>query len=106
MEQERVERNRDETAQVKPYAIHDAAELSPEGVAEAMRTGTFEVVVDGALSEWGSRLEALINKLERSVMEWHEEGVSKTVVIRFVEPEPATEAEGGDAEGTDEPSAS
>ncbi len=69
------------------YDIRDAVELDAENLAEAMKSGRFEVRVDGALSEWGSRLESLVNKLERAVMQWHEPGRSKTLAITFSEPE-------------------
>jgi hypothetical protein len=68
--------------------VRDLAELTPEELAEQMQTGELSVVVAGALSEWGSRLEMLITKLEKSVMTWHEPGQSRTLKITFEE-EPA-----------------
>lgn len=102
---ETVERG--DQAEPKSYTIHDAAEMTPEDLAAAMRLGQFEVLVDGALSEWGSRLEMLMNKLERSVVHWHEAGISKSVLIRFVEPEArAEQAEAAKAdEGGEAPNA-
>lgn len=94
---------RDEQVEPRSYTIHAAAELTPEDVAAAMRLGQLEVLVDGALSEWGSRLEMLMSKLERSVVHWHEAGISKTVLIRFVEPEASAKTaeaqESGEAQG-------
>ena len=56
-------------------------------IAELMESGTLEVRINGAMSEWGSLIEDFFAKLERGVTKWHHEGKEKTVVVRFVERE-------------------
>jgi hypothetical protein len=78
----------DRSVSVVVQDVRDLAELTPDELAEQMKTGELCVVVAGALSEWGSRVETLITKLEKSVMAWHEPGRSRTLRITFEE-EPA-----------------
>lgn len=72
----------------------DVAELTQDELASHMREGRLEVFVDGALSEWGSRVDQLFQKLEKGVMQWHETGHSRTIVLHFLEkPEEAPDVD-------------
>ena len=75
--------------------LTDLADLDPDALAAQLKTGRLEVTVESALSEWGSSLEALVRKLEKGVMDWHEPGRNKTVVLTFVEAPDETDAAAG-----------
>ncbi len=71
--------------------LNDCTALTADALAEHMAQGGLAIVVDGALSEWGSRVDDLLHKLEHSVLKWRSDGDTKTLLLRFVEPtlEPA-----------------
>jgi len=67
------------------YNLSELRDSSAEDLAERLKQGHFDIVVDGALCEWGSPLEDVLRKLENSVMAWREDGTTKSILIRFVE---------------------
>lgn len=74
-----------ETEAVGKIRLDDVGELSADELAERLSGGTLEVIVNSALSEWGSLVEELFHKLERGVNDWHSTEANRTVIINFVE---------------------
>jgi hypothetical protein len=74
----------------------ELAELDADELAERFKAGDLELCVE-PLSEWGSELEGLFQKLEKSVMQWYEAGLKRSFTICFLDeataptPETATE---------------
>lgn len=78
-------------------SLKDCTALSDEDLVAHMAAGGLEVNIDGALSEWGSRVDALLHKLEHSVLKWRADGEDRTLLLRFVETaRPADADETGD----------
>lgn len=79
--------------QMARLELKDISETSADELAELFGGSRLELVVEGALSEWGSLLEEFSQKLERGVNKWHEPGTTKSVIITFVEGETVVEDE-------------
>ena len=75
-------------------SLEACAALSADELALQMAAGGLTVTVDGALSEWGSRVDDLLHKLEHSVLKWRSDGDTKTLLLRFVETAPKPGEEG------------
>jgi hypothetical protein len=73
-----------EGTEVVKLSLEDIHEISPDELAALFSEGC-ELVVAGALSEWGSHVEEFIHKLERGVSKWHQVGKSKKLIVHFVE---------------------
>lgn len=80
-----VARSDDPTLSVHVIGHKQMDALSPDDLATMIRAGRLELTIDSALSEWGSVVEELFHKLERSVNDWHDPNVDRTVTVRFVE---------------------
>ena len=72
---------------VSRLELKDVPETSAEDIALLLKGDTLELVIDGALSEWGSLLEEFIGKLERSVTTWSDGQADKRVILHFSESE-------------------
>jgi hypothetical protein len=68
----------------KTLALEDVNDLDAEELAEQFKAGDLELCVE-PLSEWGSDLETLFQKLEKGIMQWHEIGVKRSLTICFTE---------------------
>jgi hypothetical protein len=64
--------------------------ISAEDLAEQFKEHDLEVCVE-PLSEWGSDLEALFQKLEKSVMQWYDAGSKRSFTICFLDEATAPE---------------
>jgi hypothetical protein len=64
--------------------LEDVNDLDVEELAEWFKAGDLELCVE-PLSEWGSDLETLFQKLEKGIMQWHEIGVKRSLTICFTE---------------------
>jgi hypothetical protein len=73
----------------KTISLADLEELSPDELAEQFKEGDLELCVE-PLSEWGSDLETLFQKLEKGVMQWYETGIKRSLVICFLDEASAT----------------
>ena len=71
-------------------ALTEIIEHSDDEICTLVQEGQLDVIVDSALSEWGSKVEKLFNKLEHCVPKWHQKNVSKSVSLHFIEPNPET----------------
>jgi hypothetical protein len=71
----------------KPLTLAEVEEMSAEDLAERFKEGDLELCVE-PLSEWGSDLETLFQKLEKGVMQWYETGVKRSFVLCFAEAAP------------------
>jgi hypothetical protein len=69
---------------VTKHPIEDLLELSEEALADIIKSSC-EVVIDGAMSEWGSKVETLFRKIEKSVLLWHEASIHQRIVLVFSE---------------------
>lgn len=69
---------------VKQYPIDDLLGLEGEDLANCIKESC-EITIDGAMSEWGSKVDELFRKIEKSVLSWHQEGVTQRVTLVFVE---------------------
>lgn len=78
-------------------SLKDCVALSNEDLVAHMAAGGLEVRIDGALSEWGSRVDDLLHKLEHNVLKWRADGEDRTLLLRFVEAaKPAESSEPSD----------
>jgi hypothetical protein len=68
----------------KNISFTDLEELSSDELAERFKETDLELCVE-PLSEWGSQLEELFQKLEKGVMQWYEEGSKRSLVICFLD---------------------
>lgn len=77
--------------------LKECETLTAQDLSAHMATGGLEITVDGALSEWGSRVDGIFHKLEHDVLKWRADGETRTVLVRFVEAPSAKPADpGGD----------
>jgi hypothetical protein len=69
-----------------PQAITlaEIEEMSSEDLAERFKDTDLELCVE-PLSEWGSELETLLQKLEKGVMQWYATGIKRSFTICFKE---------------------
>jgi hypothetical protein len=79
-------------ATTKTISLADLEDLSPDELAEQFKEGDLELCVE-PLSEWGSDLEELFQKLEKGVMQWYETGIKRSLVICFLDEASATVSE-------------
>lgn len=75
-----------DTKAVPTLTLSECSTLSAEELTALMASGGLAVTVDGALSEWGSRVEELLHKLEHNVLKWRADGEARTLILRFIEP--------------------
>ena len=75
-----------DTKAVPTLTLGECSTLSAEELTALMMSGGLEVTVDGALSEWGSRVDDLLHKLENNVLKWRADGEVRTLMLRFREP--------------------
>jgi hypothetical protein len=68
----------------KPITLADLEELSHDELAERFKESDLELRVE-PLSEWGSTLEDLFQKLEKGVMQWYDTGIRRSIVICFLD---------------------
>lgn len=76
----------------KSISLADLGELSHDELAERFKESNLELCVE-PLSEWGSDLETLLQKLEKGVMQWYETGSKRTLSICFMEASPVLTSE-------------
>ena len=69
---------------IKRCSIDEMLELEAEELSQRVQVN-YEIVIDGALSEWGSKVEELFQKLEKSVLSWHQAGVEQKITLVFAE---------------------
>jgi hypothetical protein len=62
----------------------DLEDMTPEELAEKFKEADLEVCLE-PLSEWGSDLESLFQKLEKGVMQWYEAGLKRSFTICFLD---------------------
>jgi hypothetical protein len=79
-------------ADSKKIVLEDVTKLGIEDLSEAFKAGDLELCVE-PLSEWGSDLETLLQKLEKGVMQWYETGSKRTLSICFMEASPVLTSE-------------
>jgi hypothetical protein len=85
--------NHDPTqAHTNKVVLEDVIKLDIEELSEAFKAGDLELCVE-PLSEWGSDLETLLQKLEKGVMQWYETGIKRTLSICFMEDAPVAASE-------------
>lgn len=65
--------------------LKECATLTSEDLSAHMVNGGFELTIDGALSEWGSRVDEIFHKLEHDVLKWRADGETRAILVRFVE---------------------
>jgi hypothetical protein len=65
-------------------SIEEMLELEAEELSQRVQAN-YEIIIDGAMSEWGSKVEELFRKLEKSVLLWHQEGVDQKITLVFAE---------------------
>jgi hypothetical protein len=63
--------------------------MTADEIAETFRENDLEVCLE-PLSEWGSDLETLFQKLEKGVMQWYETGVKRSLTICFLDEDART----------------
>lgn len=68
----------------QPCSIEELLELDNDALAERVQSNC-EIIIDGAMSEWGSKVETLFQKLEKSVLQWYKEGLSQKIILVFAE---------------------
>jgi hypothetical protein len=68
----------------KSISIADLEELSHDELAERFKESDLELCIE-PLSEWGSTLEELFQKLEKGVMGWYETGIKRSFVVCFLD---------------------
>lgn len=68
----------------KTISLADLGELSHDELAERFKESDLELCVE-PLSEWGSDLEELFQKLEKGVIQWYETGIKRSLVICFLD---------------------
>jgi hypothetical protein len=73
-----------ETFSNKTLTVEDFNSMEVEELAEQLKAGNLELCVE-PLSEWGSDLETLFQKLEKGVMQWYETGVKRSLTICFTD---------------------
>jgi hypothetical protein len=66
--------------------------MTAEELAEKFKRSDLEVCLE-PLSEWGSDLETLFQKLEKGVMQWYEAGLKRSFTICFLDEAPAEKLE-------------
>jgi hypothetical protein len=71
----------------KSVTVKEVEEMTPEDLAEQFKEGDLELCVE-PLSEWGSDLESLFQKLEKGVMQWYEADVKRSFIICFKDTAP------------------
>lgn len=76
----------------KALSLADLGDLSHDELAERFKEGDLELCVE-PLSEWGSSLEELFQKLEKGVMQWYETGITRSLVICFLDEAKETTSE-------------
>jgi hypothetical protein len=69
---------------VSQCAIEKMLELEAEELSQKIQANC-EILIDGAMSEWGSKVEELFQKLEKSVLIWHKEGIDQKITLVFAE---------------------
>lgn len=62
--------------------IEDLLKLSEEELAQFIK-GSCEITIDSAMSEWGSEIETLMHRLEKTVLLWHEPSCEQRLTIVF-----------------------
>jgi hypothetical protein len=62
--------------------IEDLLELSEEDLAKFIK-GSCEITIDSAMSEWGSEIETLMHRLEKTVLLWHDPACEQRLTIVF-----------------------
>jgi hypothetical protein len=80
-------------------SLADLEELSHDELAERFKESDLELCVE-PLSEWGSDLEELFQKLEKGVMQWYETGIKRSLVICFLDEAKETVSEPAKQEAT------
>lgn len=65
-------------------SIADLEDLSHDELAERFKENDLELCIE-PLSEWGSTLEDLFQKLEKGVMGWYDQGIKRSFVICFLD---------------------
>ena len=70
------------TSLVTRHPIETLLELSDESLADIVKSSC-EVVIRGAMSEWGSKVETLFGKIEKSVLLWHQASSEQRIVLVF-----------------------
>jgi hypothetical protein len=68
----------------KSLTIKEVEEMTSEDLAEQFKNGDLELCVE-PLSEWGSELETLFQKLEKGVMQWYDADIKRSFIICFKE---------------------
>ena len=63
-------------------SLADLEDLSHDELAERFKESDLELCIE-PLSEWGSTLEDLFQKLEKGVMGWYDQGIKRSFVICF-----------------------
>lgn len=69
---------------INSCSIEEMLELEAEDLSQRLQAN-YEIIIDGAMSEWGSKVEELFRKLEKSVLLWHQEGVDQKITLVFAE---------------------
>ena len=70
---------------VSRCAIEEMLELEVDELSQKIQANC-EILINGAMSEWGSKVEDLFQKLEKSVLVWHKEGTPQKIILVFTEP--------------------
>lgn len=69
-------------AAISSCTIEDLLTLSEEDLAKFIK-GSCEITIDSAMSEWGSEVETLMHRLEKTVLLWHEPSCEQRLTIVF-----------------------
>jgi hypothetical protein len=69
---------------INSCSIEEMLEIEAEELSQRIKASP-EIIIDGAMSEWGSKVEELFRKLEKSVLLWHQEGVDQKIILVFAE---------------------
>ncbi|MGL4608747.1 MAG: hypothetical protein ACRCYY_03540 [Trueperaceae bacterium] len=64
------------------FTLSELETFSADDLAEQFKTSNLEIRVE-PLSEWGSDVETLVQKLEKSVMLWYETGTQRSLTLCF-----------------------
>lgn len=64
------------------YVIEDLLAMSEEELAQFIK-GSCEITIESAMSEWGSEIETLMHRLEKTVLLWHEPSCEQRLTIIF-----------------------
>ena len=67
---------------VSRCAIEEMLELEVEELSQKIQANC-EILINGAMSEWGSKVEDLFQKLKKSVLVWHKEGTPQKITLVF-----------------------